>query len=238
MDCKNKEDLKKWIKMEKLQNFAHIDIFRDFLLDIEPIRFREPFAETLGVFKKENAVLEYTFIDVVKLAGHACPTTAGAYLCCQEAIKKLYPNDIPVRGEISITDYGEPDEGVYGVISQVFTLLTGAAPASGFRGLGHKFKRKDLLKFSQKKIDPRALCFKFQRLENKKTAIVRFYPDKVPFAEDKAKRLGQLLQKVIWEAAKQDERREFQDLWMEKVEDMLLRRKNINQWLKIEEGVR
>jgi hypothetical protein len=116
--------------------------------------------------------------------------------------------------------------------------LTGAAPATGFRGLGHKFKRKDLLKFSQKKIDPRALCFKFQRLENKKTAIVRFYPDKVPFAEDKAKRLGQLLQKVIWEAAKQDERREFQDLWMEKVEDMLLRRKNINQWLKIEEGVR
>jgi len=222
--------------MEKLQNFAHIDIFRDFLLDVEPIRFREPFAETLGVFKKENAVLEYTFIDVVKLAGHACPTTAGAYLCCQEAIKKLYPNDIPVRGEISITAYGEPDEGVYGVISQVFTLLTGAAPASGFRGLGHKFKRKDLLKFSQKKINPGALCFKFQRLENKKKVTVSFYPHKVPFPKGKAKRLGELLEKVVWEAAKKNEIREFQDLWMGKVRDMIIKRKDISEWIKIDEG--
>jgi DNA-binding HxlR family transcriptional regulator len=236
LDRKNKEDLKKWIKMEKLQNFAHIDIFRDFLLDVEPIRFREPFAETLGVFKKEHAVLEYTFIDVVKLAGHACPTTAGAYLCCQEAIKKLYPDDIPVRGEISITAYGEPDEGVYGVISQVFTLLTGAAPATGFRGLGHKFKRKDLLKFSQKKIDPRALCFKFRRLENKKTVTVSFYPHKVPFPEGKVKRLGELLEKVVWEAAKKNEIREFQDLWMGKVRDMIIKRKDISEWIKIDEG--
>jgi len=215
----------------------NIYIFRDFLLEVEPIRFREPFAETLGAFKQENTILEYNFIDVVKMAGHACPTTSGAYLCCQEALKKLYAEEIPIRGDIAITIYGESDEGVYGVISQVFMLLTGAAPASGFRGLGHKFKRKDLLKFSQKKIDPSAHCFKFQRLENKKTVIVRFYPDKIPFAEDKAKRLGNLLQKVIWEAAKQDERREFQDLWMEKVADMLLRRRNIDQWLKIEEGV-
>jgi len=56
--------------------------FRDFLLDAEPIRLRDPLAETLGVFKKDRAVLEYTFLDVVKLAGHACPTTAAAYLCC------------------------------------------------------------------------------------------------------------------------------------------------------------
>jgi DNA-binding HxlR family transcriptional regulator len=222
----------------KHKNLEQVDSFRDSLNEVEPIRFREPFAETLGAFKQENAVLEYSFIDVVKMAGHACPTTAGAYLCCQEALKRLYADEIPIRGDITITIYGEPDEGVYGVISQVFTLLTGAAPASGFRGLGHKFKRKDLLKFSHKKIDPRALCFKFKRLENKKTVIVRFYPDKIPFAEDKAKSLGQLLQKVIWAAAKLDERRKFQDLWMQKVEDMLLRRKNINQWLKIEEGVR
>jgi hypothetical protein len=40
--------------------------------------------------------------------------------------------------------------------------------------------------------------------------------------------------KVIWEAAKKDERMEFQDLWMEKVRDMLVEKKDIDRWLKIE----
>jgi hypothetical protein len=213
----------------------HDDIFRDLFKEVEPIRFKEPFAETLGVFKKQDSILEYSFIDVVKMAGHACPTTAGAYLCCQEALKKLYPNELPIRGDISITVYGEPDEGVYGVISQVFGFLTGAAPATGFRGLGHKFKRKDLLKFTPEKIDFKALCFEFKRLENNKTVLVKFYPGNVPFAKEKAKRLGELLEKVVWEAAKEDERQEFQDLWIEKVRDIILERKEINEWIKIEE---
>ena len=210
------------------------DIFRDIFKEVEPIRFKEPFAETLGAFKHENAVLEYSFIDVVKMAGHACPTTAAAYLCCQEALKKLYADEIPIRGEIAITVYGEPDEGVYGVISQIFTLLTGAASATGFRGLGHKFKRKDLLKFCPQKIDPEAQCFKFQRLDNKKTVTVKLHPDKIPFSAEKAKRLQELMPKVIWEAAKKDEYREFQDLWMEKVRNMLVEKKDIDKWLKIE----
>ena len=221
--------------MDKTKSDTPGGRFRDFLLDCEPIRFKDPLAETLGVFKKENAVLEYTFLDVVKLAGHACPTTAAAYLCCQKALIKLYLDEIPTRGEIAITVYGEPDEGVYGVISQIFTLLTGAASATGFRGLGPKFKRKDLLKFSPEKIDPGAQCFKFQRLDNKKTVTVKLYPDKIPFSAEKAKRLQALMPKVIWEVARQDERREFQDLWMEKVREMLVDKKDIDKWLKIEE---
>ena len=131
--------------------------------------------------------------------------------------------------------YGEPDEGVYGVMAQVFSLLTGAAPATGFRGLGHKFKRKDLLKFSPKKIDPQAICFEFKRLDNGQAVLVKFYPQQIPFSEEKAKRLGRLLEKVIWEAAKEEEKNEFQELWMEKVKDMLLGGKGMDRWLKIEE---
>ena len=100
------------------------DIFNDFLKEVKPIRFKEPLAETLGAFKEEDAIIEYTFIDVVKMAGHACPTVAGAYLSCQTALEKLYCDATPVRGEISVTVYGEPDEGVYGVMSQVFSFLT------------------------------------------------------------------------------------------------------------------
>ncbi len=211
------------------------DIFRDFLEEVKPIKFREPLAATLGAFKEEGVVLEYTFIDVVKLAGHACPTTAGAYLSCQSALERLYPDEIPVRGEVSVTVYGEPDEGTYGVMAQVFSFLTGAAPDTGFRGLGHKFKRKDLLRFSPEKIDPQAMCFEFRRLDNGKAVLAKFYPQQIPFPEEKAKRLGELLERVIWEAAKEEQRKEFQELWMERVKDMLVERKEIDRWLKLEE---
>ena len=30
------------------------DIFRDFLSEVDPIRLNEPFAETLGAFKKKT----------------------------------------------------------------------------------------------------------------------------------------------------------------------------------------
>ena len=98
--------------MDEKKKGGDDDLFRDLFREIEPIRFKGPFAETLGAFKKAGAVLEYTFMDVVKLAGHAYPTTAGAYLCCQEALKRLYPDEMPIRrGDISITVYREPDKG-------------------------------------------------------------------------------------------------------------------------------
>ena len=211
------------------------DIFRDFLKEVNPIKFKEPLAGTLGAFKEEGATPEYTFIDAVKMAGHACPTVAGAYLSCQKALERLYLDETPVRGEISITVYGEADEGVYGVMAQVFSFLTGAASATGFRGLGHKYKRKDLLKFSPDKIDPQAMCFEFKRLDNGRAVLVKFYPQHIPFPEDKAKRLRELLEKVIWEAARDEERKEFQALWTGKVRDMLVEEKGIERWLKLEE---
>ena len=208
--------------------------FRDFLKEVKPIRFKEPLAETLGAFKEEDTVVEYTFIDVIKMAGHACPTVASAYICCQNALERLYPNDVPVRGNISITIYGEPDEGVYGVISQVFSFLTGAAPITGFHGLGYKFKRKDLIKFNPEKMDAEAMQFEFKRLDNNKAVLASLYTQNIPFPEDKSRRLGELMERVIWEAAKAKEAEEFQELWMKKVENIVLMKKEIDKWLKLE----
>jgi hypothetical protein len=211
------------------------DPFKKFFKDIKPIRMQEPLAGTLGALEGEEAVLEYNFADVVKMAGHACPTVSGAYLCCLKSLEHLYQDKIPVRGDIAVTVYGEPDEGVYGVMGQVFTFVTGAAPNSGFRGLGHKFKRKDLLRFIPEKPVPKAMCFEFERLDNDSKVLVKFIPGNIPFPEVKAKRLGELLEKVLWEAAKDDERTEFQNLWMEKVQVILLEQKEIDRWLQIEE---
>ena len=221
--------------MIKSNKSVQVNTFREFLKEVEPIKFKDPLAETLGAFEGESATLEYTFIDVIKMAGHACPTITGAYLCCQTALEKLFPDETPVRGEISIKVFGEQDEGVYGVIAQVFSFLTGAAQTTGFKGIGHKFKRKDLLKFSTEKIDREAMCFEFGRIDNTKSVIAKIYPRNIPFAEDKAMRLGELLEGVIWEAAKEEERKEFQNLWMEKVKNMVIDKKEINKWLIVEE---
>ncbi len=209
------------------------DVFREFFKEVKPIKLKEPLAETLGAFKEKNAILEYTFTDTIKMAGHACPTVASAYVACQKALEKLYPNSIPVRGNISITVYGEPDETVYGVMSQVFSFITGAAWVTGFRGIAHKFKRKDLLEFNQKRIDTEAMCFRFKRIDNNKSVLIRLYPQNIPFPIKKSQRLSELLEKVIWEAAKENEIDEFQDLWMEKVKN-ITDKNDANKWLKIE----
>ena len=210
------------------------NIFRDFLYDVKPIKFIEPLAETLGAFKENGAVLEYTFIETVKMAGHACPTVTGAYMSCQEALDFLYPDEIPRRGDIAITIYGEPDEGVNGVIGQVFSFLTGAAPESGFKGLAHKFKRKDLLQFSSEKPDPVALCFEFKRLDNKARVLVKFFPQNIPYPAEKAVKLNQFMKMVLFDQADETEKKELQDLFISKVKVMVVERKDIQSWLKLD----
>lgn len=210
-------------------------IFRDFVQQVKPIKLKEPLAKTLGAFSSDEAVLEYSFIDAIKMAGHICPTVTGAYLICQEALARLYEGEIPTRGEIAVKVYGEPDEGVYGVMAQVISLITGAAPQTGFNGLWNKFKRKDLLKYVPEKLDPDAMSFEFTRMDRKKTVLVSFYPGKISFPVEKAMKIKTLLEKVIWDTANDQERREFQDLWGEKVKFMITERKEIDNWLKIEE---
>jgi hypothetical protein len=211
------------------------NVFNPIISSVLPLRLREPLAQTLGAFQTEDAILEYTFAETVKMAGHACPTVSGAWLICRKALEALYLDDIPVRGEIEVTVFGDPAEGVYGVIAQVLSFITGAAPVTGFKGLGYKFKRKDLLRYNAQKLDPEALCFQFRRVDTKRYILVKYYPHRVPLDRDKGLRLGELMEKVIWEAAKPAEVTEFRQLWMEKVNTILHTHTDIDQWLKIEE---
>ena len=210
------------------------DIFIDLIRNIKPIQFKEPLAETLGAFNVKDAVIDYTFIDAVKMAGHVCPTVASAYLCCQKALESLYGDDIPVRGGVEVIIYGDPAEGTYGVIGQVFSFLTGAASETGFKGLGHKFKRKNLLKYIPEKIDPDAMSFKFIRTDNKKSVTVKLFPNRLPTDQEIQLNVGKLLEKIIWEAASQEEKEKFQNLWMRKIKKILLDEKEIDKWLKLE----
>lgn len=209
--------------------------FREFFDEVRPIAVLEPLAETLGAFRTEGAVLSYSFADVVRMAGHACPTVAGAYIACRKALEMLYPDSSPVRGEVSIRAYGDADEGVYGVMGQVFSLITGAAPLSGFRGLGHRFRRKDLLTFVPGKTEEGALRFEFRRTDTGRAVLITLYLGSIPLPEEKGRRLGELLERVLWDASSEGERKEFQDLWMARVREMLVDEKGIQDWLVTEE---
>lgn len=52
----------------RLDRTAMVDVFRSFFSRIEPIRLKEPLAQTLGAFKDDGVVLEYSFAETVKTA--------------------------------------------------------------------------------------------------------------------------------------------------------------------------
>lgn len=121
--------------------------YPDFFEQIPSIRLRDPLAEFLG--SAHGGILEYSYTDVVKLTGHSCPTVAGAWLMTTGALKRLYGEQLPVRGNIVVRVRNGPAEGVTGVIASVAGFITGAAGETGFKGLRGQFERRDLLRFDQ-----------------------------------------------------------------------------------------
>lgn len=105
----------------------------------------DPLAEALGA--AEGGVIEYRYVDAVKLAGHSCPTVAGAWLMTRAALAQLYRDQLPRRGEVRVEMRQQQDEGVAGVIASIAQLVTGAAGEGGFKGLAGRYARQGLLRF-------------------------------------------------------------------------------------------
>ena len=74
--------------------------FPPFFDDIPPIVVHDRLAEFLGA--AEGGIIEYRYADAVKLAGHSCPTVAGAYLLTRRALAALYPDVLPERGDVQV----------------------------------------------------------------------------------------------------------------------------------------
>ena len=121
----------------------------DFFNEVTSITMCDPLAGVLGA--TEDGMIDYTYTDVVKLAGHSCPTVAGAYLMVQKGLKELYGDETPIRGEIKVLMNGKLGDGVVGIIANVASMITGATDIGGFHGLGGKFDRRQLLFYIQRK---------------------------------------------------------------------------------------
>ncbi|MDP2939450.1 MAG: hypothetical protein Q8O13_05190 [Candidatus Omnitrophota bacterium] len=185
-----------------------------FYDDVEPIKLKEPLAVFLGAIDEAEEFV-FTYSDAVKLAGHSCPAVSGAYKITQKALKVLYGNEIPIRGEISVKILGSVEHGANGPISQVISLITGAAPETGFAGLGERFERKDKLVFDEKNEEPNA--FVFTRDDNKKSVKVTYYPERIPQKEE----LSRLFTKCVVGTADRQQKEKFIQMWQERVRIVL-----------------
>ncbi|HLQ86545.1 MAG TPA: hypothetical protein VK110_10375 [Salinisphaeraceae bacterium] len=186
----------------------------EFFAAAPSISVYDPLAEMLGA--ASDGTLTYHYADAVRLAGHSCPTVAGAYLTGRAALQALYPDAVPQRGSIAVHMPAPEEEGVSGVIAQVLTLLTGAAAAGGFKGLGGRFARNGLLTYAEHASDDDAI--RFERLDNGAVVAVRFNARTV--AGDPA--IPELISVVVSGRATHEQQRVFAGAWQERVRRILL----------------
>lgn len=110
-----------------------------------PILLRDPLAELLGF--KEQGRYQITLEDAGRYAGHLCPTVATAFELAREGLSRLYRDELPVRGDVSVKVHSAPDVFANGPVGRIVGYITGAAGADGFRGLAGRFARAGLLRY-------------------------------------------------------------------------------------------
>ncbi|MBS4097067.1 MAG: hypothetical protein KGZ83_09580 [Sulfuricella sp.] len=186
--------------------------FPNFFDEVRTLTLYDPLAEFLGA--AEDGLIEYTYHDAVKLAGHSCPTIAGAYLATLKALERLYPDATPERGAIKVSFREHATSGVTGVMANIATLLTGCTHDTGFKGLAGRFDRRNLLFFSA------AIGgeMQFERKDNGASVIAAYRPEQVP--SDPA--MKELLPLILAGAASPDQGAEFGRLWQERVRRILV----------------
>lgn len=186
--------------------------YPEFYDEVPRVHLHDPLAEFLGA--TNDGVIAYGYLDAVKLAGHSCPTVASAYWLTVLALRALYGNQIACRGGIHVAFREARDEGVTGVVANVISLLTGAAPETGFKGLAGRFERRGLLGFQT----DLPLDIRYTRRDTGASVDAAAHVRQVP--ADPA--MPALMQRCLAQQASPDEARRFAILWQERVRRLLL----------------
>jgi len=187
------------------------------------IIFHDPLQKFLGT--TQGGIVEFTYLDVVKNAGHSCPTVSGAYLMTLKGLKALYGKDFPIRGEIDVAFNKSADEGVTGVMANVISQLTGATEKTGFKGIGGKFVRHGLMHFNEEFEG----IVKFTRRDTHQSVVLSYDPSSIP-AEPKQQKL---MQKILKGEANEIEEIDFEVLWQQRVEKIF---NHVNEVIEVKEG--
>jgi len=183
-----------------------------FFNNIDTIKLNDQLGGFLGAF--DEGMVEISYLDCVKLSGHSCPTVASAFLMVTIGLRELYTDVLPQRSMIKVAMRQPKDEGVAGVITNVISYVVGASDESGFKGIGGKFGRNNLVEYGA---DIKGMV-RLTRVDtgawvelDSDTSVVPGSPEMMP-----------LMQKCMQGMATPDEQARFGALWQGRVEAMLL----------------
>ena len=120
--------------------------YPDFFNNVETIKIYDDLSQFLWV--NDDWVIELSYLDIVKAAGHSCGTVAWTYLVALEWLKALYKEELPKRWDIKVELKKTPLEDNAWVVWSVLSIITWATIDFGFGWIpGGKYNRRDLLFF-------------------------------------------------------------------------------------------
>ncbi len=178
-----------------------------FFNDVEHIILKDELSMFLGTNK--DGIIDISFLEIVKMAGHSCAVVAGTYLMAKEGLKALYGQEIPKRGEIKVELKGTLADNT-GVSALILSNITGATDNMGFKGIMGKFNRRGLL-FMGSDIQS---DIRLTRLDTNKSVELVYKPWKVVTP-------GEILQSAIGPNATEENKISFPVRWQNMVKTIL-----------------
>ena len=139
--------------------------WQDFY-DLAPvIRIVDPMPNLVGSVVDGRNTLTIRLTDVALYYGHVCPAFASGYMITSTALAALYPDSVPVRGQIRVA--ASAPNGIFDLAS----YITGARAFYG----RHKINAHDLaVDPSLKSEKPTEFVIVFQRKDTGKAFRVAF----------------------------------------------------------------
>jgi len=200
--------------------------YPSFFDKVQTIQLQDPLSNFLGAFEEGKMQIEY--IDCVKLAGHSCPTVAGAYLMAIKGLKALYADQLPQRGSIHVSMKAGETEGVTGVICNVISFIAGAGGLGGFKGLNGNMARNNLISYDVAMEGEVTLT----RTDTNESVTLSYNPSMIGADPMMQPLMGKAMQGL----ASDEEKKEFGRLWQARVEKILLSTDLWDQMITIKRG--
>ena len=200
--------------------------YPDFFNHVPTIDLQDPLSDFLGAF--EEGKMQITYLDCVKLAGHSCPTVAGAYLMALRGLQALYGTELPKRGDIHVSMKNEETEGVTGVICNVISFIAGAGGIGGFKGLNGNMSRNNLISYNI----PMDGEVKLTRIDTNQSVTLSYDASMIPSDPMMQPLMGKCMQGV----ATPEEKKAFGTLWQARVEKILLSKDLWDKMITITKG--
>ncbi len=182
--------------------------YPEFFDKIEHIILKDKLSEFLG--STEEGIIDISYLDIVRFAGHSCGTVGGAYLMAQKGLKELYGAEMPIRGEIKVELSGTLADNT-GVTAMVLSNITGATNDMGFLGMQGKFNRRGLMFYG---VDINANV-RLTRLDTNESVEISYSPMKVVNPRE-------VMQSAIGPNATEENKNTFGKRWQQVVETIFI----------------